>query len=117
MKTQILAALLALLAWRSRPWARGRPRRTAPRRCGCPWPMPSAGRSTPAPPSASPPTSTRVAEAQAQEARSALQPQLSAGGQLANETINLATFGFTVPGPAERDRAVQRRRRPHRRWP
>jgi outer membrane protein len=43
-------------------------------------------------------TSTRVAEAQAQEARSALQPQLSAGGQLANETINLATFGFTVPG-------------------
>jgi outer membrane protein len=43
-------------------------------------------------------TSTRVAEAQAQEARSALRPQLSAGGQLANETINLATFGFTVPG-------------------
>ena len=43
-------------------------------------------------------TSTRVAEAQAREARSALQPQLSAGGQLANETINLATFGFTVPG-------------------
>jgi outer membrane protein len=43
-------------------------------------------------------TSTREAEARAQEARSALQPQLSAGGQLANETINLATFGFTVPG-------------------
>jgi outer membrane protein TolC len=43
-------------------------------------------------------TSTRVAEAQAQEALSALRPQLSAGGQLANETINLATFGFTVPG-------------------
>jgi outer membrane protein len=43
-------------------------------------------------------TGTRVAEAQAQEARSALLPQLSLGGQLANETINLATFGFTVPG-------------------
>jgi outer membrane protein TolC len=43
-------------------------------------------------------TSTRVAEAQAQDARSYLLPQLSAGGQLANETINLATFGFTVPG-------------------
>ncbi len=43
-------------------------------------------------------TSTRVAEAQALEARSALLPQLSLGGQLANETINLATFGFTVPG-------------------
>ena len=43
-------------------------------------------------------TSTRAAEIQAQEARSALQPQLSAGAQLANETINLATFGFTVPG-------------------
>ena len=43
-------------------------------------------------------TSTREAEARAQEARSVLQPQLSAGGQLANETINLATFGFTVPG-------------------
>jgi outer membrane protein len=43
-------------------------------------------------------TSTRVAEAQAQEARSALLPQLSLGGQLANETINLATFGFTLPG-------------------
>jgi outer membrane protein TolC len=43
-------------------------------------------------------TSTREAEARALEARSALQPQLSAGGQLANETINLATFGFSVPG-------------------
>jgi outer membrane protein TolC len=43
-------------------------------------------------------TSTRLAEAQALEARSALQPQLSGGAQLANETINLATFGFTVPG-------------------
>jgi outer membrane protein len=43
-------------------------------------------------------TSTREAEARAREARSALLPQLSAGGQLANETINLATFGFTVPG-------------------
>ena len=49
-------------------------------------------------------TSTRVAEAQAQEARSALRPQLSAGGQLANETINLATFGFTRPRSAERHR-------------
>jgi outer membrane protein TolC len=38
------------------------------------------------------------AEARAQEARSALQPQLSLGSQLANETLNLATFGFTVPG-------------------
>ena len=38
------------------------------------------------------------AEAQALEARSALQPQLSAGSQLANETLNLATFGFSVPG-------------------
>lgn len=37
------------------------------------------------------------AEARAQEARSALQPQLSAGSQLANESINLATFGFTPP--------------------
>ncbi|HEY0555581.1 MAG TPA: TolC family protein [Thermoanaerobaculia bacterium] len=43
-------------------------------------------------------TSTREAEARAQDARSYLLPQLSAGGQLANETINLATFGFTVPG-------------------
>jgi len=43
-------------------------------------------------------TSTREAEARALEARSALQPQLGAGGQLANETINLATFGFSVPG-------------------
>jgi outer membrane protein len=43
-------------------------------------------------------SSTREAEARAQEARSALQPQLSAGGQLANETINLATFGFSLPG-------------------
>lgn len=43
-------------------------------------------------------TSTREAEARAQEARSALQPQLSAGGQLANETINLETFGFSLPG-------------------
>jgi outer membrane protein TolC len=42
--------------------------------------------------------STREAEARALEARSAFQPQLSAGGQLANETINLATFGFSVPG-------------------
>ena len=41
---------------------------------------------------------TAEAEARAQEARSALQPQLSLGGQLANETLNLATFGFTVPG-------------------
>ncbi|HEV8579211.1 MAG TPA: TolC family protein [Thermoanaerobaculia bacterium] len=41
----------------------------------------------------------RIAEAQAaaQEARSALQPQLSAGSLLANESINLATFGFTPP--------------------
>ena len=38
-----------------------------------------------------------LAEARAQEARSALQPQLSAGGQLANDSINLATFGFTPP--------------------
>jgi outer membrane protein len=38
-----------------------------------------------------------LAEARAQEARSALQPQLSAGGQLANNSINLATFGFTPP--------------------
>lgn len=37
------------------------------------------------------------AEAQALEARSALQPQLSAGSLLANESINLATFGFTPP--------------------
>jgi outer membrane protein len=97
MKTQILAALLALgMA------------------------LPAVGQET-APQTATPPvrlsladaisraldagtavriatTSTRVAEAQAQEARSALRPQLSAGGQLANETINLATFGFTVPG-------------------
>jgi outer membrane protein len=43
-------------------------------------------------------TSTRVAEAQAQDARSYLQPQLAAGGQVANETINLATFGFSLPG-------------------
>jgi outer membrane protein len=43
-------------------------------------------------------TSTRVAEAQAQDARSYLEPQLAAGGQVANETINLATFGFTLPG-------------------
>jgi len=43
-------------------------------------------------------TSTREAQARAQEARSALQPQLSLGGQLANESINLATFGFSVPG-------------------
>ena len=42
-------------------------------------------------------TSTREAEARALEARSALQPQLSAGLQLANESINLATFGFTPP--------------------
>jgi outer membrane protein len=38
------------------------------------------------------------AEARAQEARSALQPQLSAGGQLSNQTLNLATFGLTLPG-------------------
>ncbi|HEX4966153.1 MAG TPA: TolC family protein [Thermoanaerobaculia bacterium] len=38
------------------------------------------------------------AEARAQEARSALQPQLSAGSQVANETLNLATFGFSLPG-------------------
>jgi outer membrane protein len=37
-------------------------------------------------------------EARAQEARSALQPQLSAGGQLSNQTLNLATFGLTLPG-------------------
>jgi outer membrane protein TolC len=43
-------------------------------------------------------TSTREAQARAQEARSALQPQISLGGQLANESINLATFGFSVPG-------------------
>ncbi len=42
-------------------------------------------------------TGTREAEARAQEARSALQPQLSGGLQLANESINLATFGFTPP--------------------
>jgi outer membrane protein TolC len=42
--------------------------------------------------------STREAEARAQEAHSYLQPQLSAGGQLANETLNLATFGFSIPG-------------------
>lgn len=42
-------------------------------------------------------TGTREAEARAQEARSALQPQLSGGIQLANESINLATFGFTPP--------------------
>lgn len=38
------------------------------------------------------------AEARAQEARSALLPQLSAGGQLSNQTLNLATFGLTLPG-------------------
>jgi outer membrane protein len=38
-----------------------------------------------------------AAEARALEARSGLQPQLSAGGQLANNTINFATFGFTPP--------------------
>jgi outer membrane protein len=37
-------------------------------------------------------------EARAQEARSALQPQLSAGSQLSNQTLNLATFGLTLPG-------------------
>ncbi|MFL6194424.1 MAG: TolC family protein, partial [Thermoanaerobaculia bacterium] len=42
-------------------------------------------------------TGTREAEARALEARSALQPQLSGGLQLANESINLATFGFTPP--------------------
>jgi outer membrane protein len=42
----------------------------------------------------------RVGEAQAraEEARSALLPQLSAGGQLSNQTLNLATFGLTLPG-------------------
>lgn len=43
-------------------------------------------------------TSTRVAEAQAQDARSNLLPQLSLGSQVANETLNLATFGFSLPG-------------------
>jgi outer membrane protein len=38
------------------------------------------------------------AEARAQEARAALLPQLSAGGQLSNQTLNLATFGLTLPG-------------------
>lgn len=42
-------------------------------------------------------TSTREAEARALEARSAFQPQVSAGLQLADESINLATFGFTPP--------------------
>jgi outer membrane protein len=37
------------------------------------------------------------AEARALEAGSALRPQLSLGGQLANQSINLATFGFTPP--------------------
>jgi outer membrane protein TolC len=41
---------------------------------------------------------TAEAEALALEARSALQPQLSAGSQFANNTLNLATFGFSVPG-------------------
>ncbi|MBW8873661.1 MAG: TolC family protein [Acidobacteria bacterium] len=41
---------------------------------------------------------TAEAEARAQEARSALQPQLSLGSQVANETLNLATFGFSLPG-------------------
>src|SRR3954451_17492742 len=38
------------------------------------------------------------AEARAVEAHSVLEPQVSAGGQLANETFNLATFGFSQPG-------------------
>ena len=38
------------------------------------------------------------AEARALEAHSVLEPQVSAGGQLANETFNLATFGFSQPG-------------------
>ncbi|HSS79212.1 MAG TPA: TolC family protein [Thermoanaerobaculia bacterium] len=38
------------------------------------------------------------AEARATEARAALQPQISAGGQLSNQTLNLATFGLTLPG-------------------
>ncbi|MFY9820477.1 MAG: TolC family protein [Thermoanaerobaculia bacterium] len=38
------------------------------------------------------------AEARALEARSALLPQISAGGQLSNQTLNLATFGLTLPG-------------------
>ena len=50
-------------------------------------------------------TSTRVAEAQAQEARSALRPQLSAGGQLANETINLATLAS--PSPVSRTSPIR----------
>jgi outer membrane protein TolC len=43
-------------------------------------------------------TTTREAQAQVQEAHSALLPQLSGGAQLANETLNLATFGFSLPG-------------------
>lgn len=39
------------------------------------------------------------AEARALEARSVLQPQVSAGSLLANESINLATFGFAPPPP------------------
>jgi outer membrane protein TolC len=95
MKTRLLPALAALLALAAPSWGQGAaPEATV--RISLNDAISRALDTGTAVRIAS--TSTREAQARAQEARSALQPQLSLGGQLANESINLATFGFSVPG-------------------
>lgn len=96
MKTRLLPALAALLALAAPSWGQGTAAPEATVRISLNDAISRALDTGTAVRIAS--TSTREAEARAQEARSALQPQLSLGGQLANESINLATFGFSVPG-------------------
>lgn len=96
MKTRLLPALAALLALAAPSWGQGTAAPEATVRISLNDAISRALDTGTAVRIAS--TSTREAQARAQEARSALQPQLSLGGQLANESINLATFGFSVPG-------------------
>jgi len=96
MKTRLLPALAALLALAAPTWGQGTAAPETTVRISLSDAISRALDTGTAVRIAS--TSTREAEARAQEARSALQPQVSLGGQLANESINLATFGFSVPG-------------------
>jgi outer membrane protein len=96
MKTRLLPALLASLVLAAPSWGQGTAAPEATVRISLNDAISRALDTGTAVRIAS--TSTREAEARAQEARSALQPQVSLGGQLANESINLATFGFSVPG-------------------
>jgi outer membrane protein TolC len=93
MKTPILPAMLALLALAAAagPLRAGEPLRLS---------LADAIRRALDEGTAARIATSRVteAEAQAQLARSVLQPQAGAGTLTASDSINLATFGFTPPG-------------------